>query len=62
MSQLVIRESTDNSETSNDSDLEASDWEKEHSEYFLKTAYSKDTIDRRLISVYMMRKAHQQGY
>ena len=54
----MIKESTDHGEASFDSELEKSDWEKEQYEYVRKTAFSKDTIDRRLVSVYMMQKAH----
>ena len=58
MSQLIIRESTDFDETSDDSDL--SDWQRDEMHYARGMTNSKDKVDKRLINMYLIRKAHQQ--
>ena len=55
MSHLVIRESSDFSNTSFDSDL--SDWGRENKEYYKQMAASTDKVDKRIIDVYMLNKA-----
>lgn len=56
MSQLIIRESTDFEKTSDDDEL--SDWQKDEMNYAQSMANSKDKVDKRLIDLYLIRKAH----
>ena len=56
ISQLVIRESSDLDETS--SDRELSDWQRDEMDYAKRMAQSSNIIDKRLIGIYRLRKAH----
>ena len=56
MSQMVLRESSNFEETSDDEEL--SDWGKDDLRYANKLAKSKDKVDNRLINIYMLQKAH----
>ena len=56
MSQMLIRESSNFEETSDDEEL--SDWGKDDLKYANKLALSTDRVDRRLIDLYMIKKAH----
>ena len=60
MSQLIIRESSNFEETSCDSEL--SDWQRDNMQYARSMTHSTDKVDKRLISLYMMSKAHEQGH
>ena len=60
MSQLIIRESSNFEETSCDSEL--SDWQRDNMQYARSMTHSTDKVDKRLISLYMMNKAHEQGH
>ena len=55
MSHLVIRESSDFSNTSFDSDL--SGRERENKNLYQQMAASTDKVDKRIIDVYMLNKA-----
>ena len=57
MSQLIIRESSNFEETSYDSEL--SDWQRDNMHYARVMTHSTDKVDKRLISLYMMSKAHE---
>ena len=57
MSQLIIRESSNFEETSCDSEL--SDWQRDNMQYARSMTHSTDKVDKRLISLYMMSKAHE---
>ena len=45
MSQLIVRESSDDGHTSLDSEIEASDWEKDSMVYVDKMAKSTNEVD-----------------
>ena len=59
MSQLVIRESSNLDETSEDAEL--SDWQRDNMDYAKAMTESQNLVDQRLISLYKIRKAHQTG-
>ena len=59
MSQLVIRESSNLDETSEDAEL--SDWQRDNMDYAKAMTESQNLVDQRLISLYKTRKAHQMG-
>lgn len=56
MSQLVIRESSNLDETSDDSEL--SDWQQDNMDYAKALAESRNKVDERLINLYRIRKAN----
>ena len=56
MSQLVIRESSNMEETSQDEEL--SDWQRDNMAYALQMASSADKIDERFINLYRIKRAH----
>ena len=56
MSQLVIRESSNLEETSDDSEL--SDWQQDNMDYAKALAESRNKVDERLINLYRIRKAN----
>ena len=60
MSQLVIRESSNLDETSDDSEL--SDWQRDNMDYAKALAESRNKVDERLINLYRIRKANQNGH
>ena len=55
MSNLIIRESSDFSVTSFDSEL--SNWEHENEQIYRQMPVSTDKIDKRIIDIFMLRKA-----
>ena len=57
MSQLVLRESSNLEETSDDSEL--SDWQRDNMDYAKAIAESRNKVDERLINLYRIRKANQ---
>ena len=59
MSQMLIRESSNFEETSEDEEL--SDWGMDDQKYAEKLAKSEEKVDQRLIDLYMIRRAHQIG-
>ena len=58
MSQLVIRESDSESEMTS-SDNELSDWKEDNMRYVEKMATSTSQVDKRLMKLYIYRKADQ---
>ena len=59
MSQLIIRESSNLEETSDDSDL--SDWQRDDMTHMQEMFTSSNKVDQRFIDLYKVRKAHQLG-
>ena len=59
MSQMLIRESSNFEETSEDEEL--SDWGMDDHKYIAKLTNSKEKVDQRLIDLYMITRAHQKG-
>ena len=59
MSQMIIRESSNLEETSDDKDL--SDWEREDMRNMQHMFTSSNKVDQRFIDLYKVRKAHQLG-
>lgn len=59
MSQMVIRESSNLEETSSDNDL--SDWQRDNMDYVKKMTDSNNKVDKKLLNLYRIRKAHQLG-
>ena len=59
MSQMVLRESSNFEETSDDEEL--SDWGLDDLRFANKLAKSKETVDKRLVDIYMLKKAHEKG-
>ena len=59
MSQLVIRESSNLEETSQDEEL--SDWQRDNMAYAKQMASSIDKVDERFINLYRIKRAHQMG-
>ena len=59
MSQMFIRESSDSAHTSNDDEL--SDYREESIETFKKMAFSANQVDNRLMNLYTIKKADEQG-
>ena len=59
LSQLVIRESSNMDETSNDEEL--SDVERIQEHFFERMAKSQDKVDKRFVNVYRVRTAHEHG-
>ena len=57
MSQMIIRESSNLEETSDDKDL--SDWEREDMRHMQHMFTSSNKVDQRFIDLYRVRKAHQ---
>ena len=55
MSNLIIRESSDFSNTSFDSELSA--WEKENAQIYRQLPESKDKTDKRIVDIFMLSKA-----
>ena len=56
---MLIRESSNFEETSDDEEL--SDWGMDDQKYIDKLAKSEEKVDQRLIDLYMIRVAHQKG-
>lgn len=56
----MIRESSNFEETSCDSEL--SDWQRDNMSHVTRMARSEKKVDKRLINLYMLRKAHQLGH
>ena len=59
MSQLIIRESSNLEETSEDAEL--SDYKREDMKYMQRMVASKNEVDQRFIDIYKVRKASQLG-
>lgn len=59
MSQIVIRESSDFDETSEDDELESRQYEKDMNLFVQKMVRSKDVVDQRFVNMYRVRKAHE---
>ena len=54
-SQLIIRESSDHTNTTSDADL--SDWERQDMQFAKKMTISKDSVDQRFVNLYKIRRA-----
>ena len=59
MSQMVIHESSNFEDTSSDNQL--SDWGADNMHYADQMIQSRNKVDNRLIDLYKIRKASQQG-
>ena len=59
MSQLIIRESSNLEETSDDTEL--SDWGRDDMHHMKDLFNSSNKVDQRFIDLYKVRKAHQLG-
>ena len=57
MSQMIIRESSDFSNTSLDDEIDY--WERENKNYYREVAASTDKVDKRIVDLYLLRKAGQ---
>ena len=58
MSQMVIRESSNFEDTSDDEEL--SDWGKDDLHYANQLIKSKDKVDKRLVDIHMLKMSHQR--
>ena len=64
MSQMIIRESSDgmnSQERGQSSDNNLSDWQQDNMDYATKMIKSSRKVDRRLIDLYMLKRADQAG-
>ena len=59
MSQMMIRESSNLDETSDDAEL--SDWGNDDMHYVKRMFESSNKVDQRFIEMYKVRKAHELG-
>ena len=62
---MIIRESSDGMDSQQDrgtsSDDNHSDWQQDNMDYATKMIKSRDKVDRRLIDLYMLKRADQAG-
>ena len=64
MSQMIIRESSDGMNSQDrgpSSDDNHSDWQQDNMDYATKMIKSSDRVDKRLIDLYMLKRADQAG-
>ena len=54
---MIIRDSTDFSNTSLDDEIDY--WERENKNYYRAVATSTDKVDKRIVDLYLLRKAGQ---
>ena len=54
---MIIRESSDFSNTSLDDEIDY--WERENKNYYREVAASTDKVDKRIVDLYLLRKAGQ---
>ena len=57
----MLRESSNTAEETSKNEEQLSDWGMDDFRYAQKLVQSKDVVDRRLIDLYMIKKAHEKG-
>ena len=61
MSQLVVRESSNFEWTSSDAELSDVNRDTKINDHAVKMTKSTDSVDKRLLNIFLMKQAHQEG-